>query len=230
MAAPPWHAVRHLLQPVTRNYAARNATTFNGISSLKLESDPLGSAFPNDSAERLARVIARRWSSAVDSVEVADAGIERHAGLDLRPRSAEVVADLGFQRTGLIERVGCTCSRSRARRARQHRSSVPAAHARGRGCGLYRDAKRLEILVTGTGGGTRRPSSVASPIAGRPSIRVRSSVGHDGWRGHHRDDDGNAGATAHLIVTAATASGHHGRQGRKETSTRHRARVSHSSH
>jgi len=31
-------------------YAARNATTVTGISGLKLDSDPLGSQFPNDSA------------------------------------------------------------------------------------------------------------------------------------------------------------------------------------
>ena len=32
-------------------YAARNATRCKGISSLKLDSDPLGSPFLNDSAE-----------------------------------------------------------------------------------------------------------------------------------------------------------------------------------
>jgi len=33
------------------NYAARNATKSKGTASLKLDSDPLGSQFLNDSAE-----------------------------------------------------------------------------------------------------------------------------------------------------------------------------------
>ena len=36
-------------------YAARSATTSTGTASLKLDSDPLGSQFLNDSAEALER-------------------------------------------------------------------------------------------------------------------------------------------------------------------------------
>jgi len=39
----------------SRPYAARNATTFNGTASLKLDSDPLGSQFLNDPAEAVER-------------------------------------------------------------------------------------------------------------------------------------------------------------------------------
>jgi hypothetical protein len=41
------------------HYAARNATTFKGIPILKLDSDPLGSQFPNDFAGSVAQVFRR---------------------------------------------------------------------------------------------------------------------------------------------------------------------------
>ena len=41
-------------------YAAHKATTLKGIASLKLDSDPLGSHFANDSADALDRVSAKQ--------------------------------------------------------------------------------------------------------------------------------------------------------------------------
>jgi len=41
------------------DYAARSATTSTGTASLKLNRDPLGSPFLNDSAEAVARVRQR---------------------------------------------------------------------------------------------------------------------------------------------------------------------------